>query len=178
MMVFSSPVSAPGVRARPSNENGPELFIYEELVNLYEQNPIPEELRRKLSHLLSTPFVSNEASARGVKPLKPSSRELGRFLRVVCWNIERGLEFEAVKRAFTDSEEFSLLLDEKKYPPGSRRRARVLDQVAMMKEADVIVLNEVDWGLKRTSYINVVEELASALDMNYISATPIFPKAK
>lgn len=36
-----------------------------------------------------------------------------------------------------------------------------------MKQADVIVLNEVDWGMKRTEYRNVAAELASALNMNY-----------
>lgn len=36
-----------------------------------------------------------------------------------------------------------------------------------MKTADVIVLNEVDWGMKRTEYRNVAAELAAALGMNY-----------
>jgi hypothetical protein len=36
-----------------------------------------------------------------------------------------------------------------------------------LKQADVIVLNEVDWGLKRTDYRNVAADLAAALRMNY-----------
>ena len=36
-----------------------------------------------------------------------------------------------------------------------------------MKQADVIVLNEVDFGMKRTDYRNVAADLASALGMNY-----------
>jgi endonuclease/exonuclease/phosphatase family metal-dependent hydrolase len=36
-----------------------------------------------------------------------------------------------------------------------------------MKQADVIVLNEVDWGMKRTDYRNVAADLATALRMNY-----------
>jgi endonuclease/exonuclease/phosphatase family metal-dependent hydrolase len=42
-----------------------------------------------------------------------------------------------------------------------------LQQIALMKLADVIVLNEVDFGMRRTDYRNVAEDLASALQMNY-----------
>jgi len=31
----------------------------------------------------------------------------------------------------------------------------------------VVVLNEVDWGLKRTNYRNVARDLALAMHMNY-----------
>jgi hypothetical protein len=51
----------------------------------------------------------------------------GSSLRVVTWNIERGL----------------------------------------LKSADMIVLNEVDWGLKRAGYRAVVQELGNALNMNW-----------
>ena len=37
----------------------------------------------------------------------------------------------------------------------------------MLSRADVIVLNEADWGVKRTDYRNVTRELAAALQMNY-----------
>jgi endonuclease/exonuclease/phosphatase family metal-dependent hydrolase len=153
--------------ARTAQQSAPELFAYEELVQLYEQEVPPEPLRRKLSRLLSTPFVNNEASARGARPLKPRSRQLGMFLRVVFWNIERGLEYKAIEAAFTDPAKFSLLLDKKKYPRGSRQRAALLQQVELMKRADVIVLNEADWGLKRTDYRNVAADLARAAKMNY-----------
>ena len=99
--------------------------------------------------------------------LEPRSRQLGTFLRVVFWNIERGLEYKAIEAAFTDPAKFSLLLDKKKYPRGSRQRATILQQVELMKQADVIVLNEADWGLKRTDYRNVVADLALAAKMNY-----------
>ena len=47
----------------------------------------------------------------------------------------------------------------------------ILEQVALMKQADVIVLNEVDWGLKRTDYRNVAADLASALGMIVLEAS-------
>jgi len=117
--------------------------------------------------LLTTPFISNAASTRGVQPLLPKTPKLGTFLRVVQWNIEEGIEYEAVSAAFTDSRRFVRLIDSSAYPPGSQDRKKILQQVALMKQADLIVLNEVDWGMKRTAYRNVAADLATALRMNY-----------
>ncbi|MFN2511669.1 MAG: endonuclease/exonuclease/phosphatase family protein [Pyrinomonadaceae bacterium] len=153
--------------ATVAQQRAPELLTYNELVQLYEQGTPPDVLQTKLRRLLTTPFVSNAASARGVKPLLPSTAKLGKFVRVVQWNIERGLEYDAIRSAFTDSANFAKLLNSTAYPRGSEPRKRVLQQVALMKQADVIVLNEVDWGMKRTEYRNVAADLAAALDMNY-----------
>src|ERR1044072_8630893 len=150
-----------------AQQQAPQLLAYDELVQLYEQESPPEALRDKLRRLLTTPFVSNAATARRVRPLLPSATKLGQFLRIVEWNIERGLEYDAVKLAFTDAANFARLIDSKAYPRGSEKRRRVLQQVALMKQADVIVLNEVDFGMRRTDYRNVAGDLAAALRMNY-----------
>ena len=88
----------------------PELFSYQELVQLYEQPTPNEALQRKLRALLNTPFVSNTATRRGVKPLRPSSPELGPFLRVAFWNIERGLQYEAIESALGGTRTYAALL--------------------------------------------------------------------
>lgn len=157
-------LTAPATRAQ---QQPPELFTYAELVQLYENKVVPEALRVKLDRLLTTPFISNAASARGVQPLLPSTPKLGKFLRVVQWNIEEGIEYEAISAAFSDPGRFAKLLDSSAYPAGSQDRKTILQQVALMKQADVIVLNEVDWGMKRTAYRNVAADLATALRMNY-----------
>jgi len=72
----------------------PELLTWDELITLYQSATPPPALAAKLRALLTTPFVSNAASEAGKKPLRPSTSELGPFLRVVQWNIERGLEFD------------------------------------------------------------------------------------
>lgn len=150
-----------------AQQQAPGLLTYDELVQLYEQEDPPEALHDKLRRLLTTPFVSNAATAGGVRPLLPSTAKLGPFLRVVEWNIERGLEYDAVRLAFTDAAGFARLIDSKAYPRGSEKQRRVLHQVALMKQADVVVLNEVDFGMRRTGYRNVAADLASALQMNY-----------
>lgn len=150
-----------------AQEQPPALFTYAELVQLYENKELPEALQVKLDRLLTTPFISNAASARGVQPLLPKTSKLGTFVRVVQWNIEEGIEYEAISAALSDSRRFAKLLDSSAYPRGSQDRKKILQQVALMKQADVIVLNEVDWGLKRTDYRNVAADLATALRMNY-----------
>ena len=157
-------VTASATRAQ---QQPPELFTYAELVQLYENENLPEALQVKLNRLLTTPFINNAASARGVQPLLPRTSKLGTFVRVVQWNIEEGLEYDAISAAFSNPGRFAKLLDSSAYPPGSQDRKKILQQVALMKQADVIVLNEVDWGMKRTDYRNVAADLATTLRMNY-----------
>ncbi len=145
----------------------PELFTYTELIQLYETPNLPESLQAKLDRLLRTPFVSNAASVRGGDLALPANPRLGTFVRVVQWNIERGIEYDAIKAALTDATQFARLIDPTAYPRHGNDRKQILQQVALLRQADVIVLNEVDWGLKRTNYRNIAAELASALHMNY-----------
>ena len=151
--------------ARPAAD--PHLFAHDELIQLYEQQPLAAPLDDKLRTLLTTPFINNEATERGVRPLQPPSAHIGRCLRVAQWNIERGLEFDALRAAFTDAAEFSSFVNREKYAPGTTAHALALEQVELLKQADVIILNEADWGIKRSGYRHVAAELARALNMNY-----------
>ena len=149
----------------PAQQSGPPLLAYDDLVTLYEKDVPPPELAARLQRLLTTPFVSNSAGVRG--PKAGSQDDLGkRFVRVATWNIERGVEFEAIKAALTNDQRFFRRL------PLASRSSRfvlneILDQAAKLSRADVIILNEADWGLKRTDYRYIAQELANALQMNY-----------
>ncbi|HWF88093.1 MAG TPA: endonuclease/exonuclease/phosphatase family protein [Pyrinomonadaceae bacterium] len=147
-------------------QQAPELFTYAELLQLYETQNLPNDLQAKLDRLLTTPFVSNAIATRGQVAL-PKTTKLGSFVRVAQWNIERGIDFDGIKAALSDANKFARMIDSTAHPRGSRDRKQILQQVALLKQADVIVLNEVDWGLKRTEYRNVAAELAAALRMNY-----------
>ena len=138
-------------------QSGPTLLTFNELVALYETDPPSPELTDKLNKLLNTPFVNNSTEPRAAK---------GDFLRVATWNIERGLEFEAIKAALTNDQRFFRRL--RPALRGSRfNLTSVLEQAAALSRADIVILNEVDWGLKRTDYRNVARELATAMQMNY-----------
>lgn len=68
-------------------------------------------------------------------PTRPPSRE---FVRIVSWNIERGLQF-----------------------------VKILDFLRDV-EADLLLLQEVDLNARRTHYRDVASELAQALSLNYV----------
>jgi endonuclease/exonuclease/phosphatase family metal-dependent hydrolase len=142
------------------------LFSYAELKTLYEQQPLSGSLESKLNRLLTTPFVDNSRAGNAPAQLSRSQR-LGEFLRVAQWNIERGLEYDAIEAAFTGEAAFEALLDPKEYPAGSEKRLEILEEARALRGADVIVLNEVDWGMKRTEYRNIAADLAARLGMNY-----------
>jgi endonuclease/exonuclease/phosphatase family metal-dependent hydrolase len=45
---------------------------------------------------------------------------------------------------------------------------KIPEEIENLKAADVWLLNEVDWGVKRTQYREVVRELAKTLNMNWV----------
>ncbi len=154
------------ISAKSDTPNSPELFSYTELKQLYDNEKLSLSLESKLNRLLRQPLVNN--SFRSNAPLSLTrSAQIGEFLRVVHWNIERGLEFEAIEAVFKGEKELLALLDNERFPPESDKRREILEQAALLRQADVIVLNEVDWGLKRTDYRNIAADLAERLGMNY-----------
>ncbi len=150
------PANADPLRSAP--------FSYSELTALYHRDELDGPLRAKLDAVLSTPFVRNSNSGR---VNLPRSKELGEYLRVFHWNIQRGIEFNAIRALLTSDAELKELLNHERFKPGSEALAKLLDEAAMLRAADVIVLNEVDVGMKRTGYRNIAADLADALGMNY-----------
>ena len=154
------------VQGQQAGTAGPTLLTYNELVALYESDPPPEELSGKLTTILRTPFVNNSAGVRAPRPVKISTSQ-DSMLRVATWNIERGLEFDAVKAALTNDQRFFRRLTPAMRGSGFNL-TEILEQAAALSSADIVILNEVDWGLKRTNYRNVAKELATSMQMNYV----------
>jgi endonuclease/exonuclease/phosphatase family metal-dependent hydrolase len=148
----------------------PPLLTYQELVTLGEQETIDPALAAKMQTLLTTPFVNNEAYFNGTKPLRPDIRGMGPSLRLVEWNIERGIELENIKLFMTDKQAFIAKAhsaaenDKGKGKVNDEELAAQFDEI---QSADVLVLNELDWGMKRSDYRAVVKELAETLKMNW-----------
>jgi len=153
---------------------------YQELLTLSEHEQIPPALNTRLTALLTTPFVNNEASYRDARPHRPVFDGIGGGVRLVQWNIERGLQLDNIKLAFTDSEAFVAKVKSSplKAPDGETRAKvsteeieKIRAEMKLLQAADVLVLNEVDWGMKRTDYRCVVCELGTALNMNWAWAS-------
>ena len=89
-------------RSQPS----PEVLTFDELVRLSSPEALPAELESKLARVLDTPIVDNAASRSGVTPHRPVVAGLGPTLRAAEWNIERGLQFDMIRLALSNSQEF------------------------------------------------------------------------
>ena len=153
-----------------THSSQPPLLNYEELVTLGQQETVDPALAAKLHTLLVTPFVNNEAYYSGIKPLRPDLKDLGPSLRLVQWNIERGLELDEIKLALTDKQAFLAKVHSQATDAKSKEKVKneeIIGEIDALQSADVIVLNEVDWGMKRTDYQVVVKELADTLKMNW-----------
>ena len=148
----------------------PEFLTYDELVKL-SANPHPGgALEKKAETLLNTPTLSNEAAFRGVRPKRPRDPRLGPILRIVQWNIEKSMKMQEAIWAFSDVKSFAKLIDTSRFGEGSKEYLEVLKQRALLEDADVIILQEMDIGMKRSEYRNAVKDLAEALNMNYVYA--------
>jgi endonuclease/exonuclease/phosphatase family metal-dependent hydrolase len=155
-------------------ESGPQLFSYDELVQLSLNQEMSPQLADKLRLITTTPFVNNEAYLGGARSRPLVDAKLGPSLRVAFWNIERGLELDDIELFLTDKSAFMAKVEEERAnakQDGKRIRPvdleKIPEEVEILKAADVWVLNEVDWGVKRTQYREVVRELAKTLDMNW-----------
>jgi endonuclease/exonuclease/phosphatase family metal-dependent hydrolase len=145
----------------------PEFLTFEELQAL-SANPYPTgRVRQKFEHLWTMPMISNEAYLAGARPHQPSSPQLGTFVRAVTWNIEQSRQMDQAIAAFTDEAAFARGLHPKKARPGSRRYRRALAERALLETADIILLQEMDIGVKRSGYRDAARDLAQALQMNY-----------
>ena len=142
----------------------PKLLSFGELVTLSNTDRPATPLAEKLDALLRSPFLSNAAA--GVKPHRPFVAGVGPVLRVASWNIERGLNFDLIRLALSDPDGFKTAalrrggLDPKK-------QGQIEQQLQTLRDADIVLLNEVDLGMKRTDYRDVARDLAQALGMNY-----------
>jgi endonuclease/exonuclease/phosphatase family metal-dependent hydrolase len=133
-----------------------------------------QELAAKLHVVTTTPFINNEAYLSGSRPRALEVKGLGPTLRVAFWNIERGLELDYIQMFLTDKDHFmAVVAEERKKAKENKKTVRKVDmegipqEIETLKAADVWVLNEVDWGVKRTQYREVVRELAETLHMNW-----------
>lgn len=124
----------------------PSLLSFGELVALSSTGHPQGPLGVRLDRLLTVPFVRNfrtydakqETVERNRTDFAPCQ-----FLRVVFWNIERGLSFEQIRAALSGPAEFERVAQMRSGMSDAQKR-RIDAQLSELKDADVVVLNEVD----------------------------------
>jgi endonuclease/exonuclease/phosphatase family metal-dependent hydrolase len=184
-IAFSSCVAQENSRPTPQADSlaerwqNPALLSFEDLVALASSAKPEGALAARFNALLNTPFVHSETVPGEIQPHRPNVTGLGIVVRVGQWNIERGLNFDLIRSALSDPSEFlRMTASEDGISPG--RRGIIESQLTRLQGVDVLVLNEADWGMKRTEYRDIARDLAAALHMNYaygvefVEVDPVF----
>jgi endonuclease/exonuclease/phosphatase family metal-dependent hydrolase len=152
--------------ASAERSQSPDLLSFEDLVALAATAKPTGALVVRVNTLLNTPFIQSGNLTENIQPHRPNVTGVGVVLRVGEWNIERGLNFSLIRSVLSDPDEFLRATANQKRM-GADRRETVESQLATLQDVDVLVLNEVDMGMKRTEYRDVARDLAAALHMNY-----------
>ena len=147
-------------------------FTFNELVKLSEEAEPEGDIKIKLNNHLSMVFIVN----RNFKDNLDKS-----FIKVAEWNIKRGFNVEAIKGILTNPDRYKV-----KYLSNVRKseRKNLLGEANDFANADIYCFSEVDIGMPRTKYKNIVQEIADTLGWNYAYATefvevgPLFQKQK
>jgi hypothetical protein len=131
----------------------PPFLSFHELKDLATVAKPEDSLAEKLNEILTTPFIGNVAAGKDVRPHRPTVQGLGTIVRAASWNIERGLNFDLIESALANPEQFQ-------HDSGYQNRAGnddevVRAQVRTLQDTDVLVLNEIDLGMKRTEYRDI-----------------------
>ena len=136
---------------------------FDNLVIFSQQKNLDPSLQAKLDAILATPVVKN-------RPALPATSGAPTSLRVTEWNIERGENLDAIQQMLQSPNAFleQAQRGKKKLSPAALAKLRA--QVKTVRQSDVLILNEVDIGVKRTDYRNVVDEMARSLGMSSVYA--------
>ncbi len=132
-------------------------ITFQEFTNLSNSKIQPEPTKSKVFMLLNTPFVENKNIKHRIK----KSTKIGPYIRVASWNLGRGHQLERIQKIFTSS---ASLIKELQDPEDFYT---VVEQLKLISNSDIIVLNEVDIGMPRTKYKNIVKEIAKAGGYNF-----------
>lgn len=148
----------------------PDFPTFEEL-KILSNDPSPKgALGEKIKKLWRTPVIDNEAYYSGAKPYKPTNPKLGTFMRVASWNIEKSMNVDKAIHLFTSDTAIKLMIDPEKALPGTEEYFEILEQKKRLLDIDVLLLQEMEVGIKRSKYKDAAKEIAKALNMNYAYA--------
>ncbi|MBI4395020.1 MAG: endonuclease/exonuclease/phosphatase family protein [Candidatus Omnitrophica bacterium] len=146
--------------------SAPEFLTFDELVSLSKDPNPTGPLAEKLKKLWTTPIISNEAYLSGTRAPTRVHPQLGPYVRMATWNIEKSFEIDRAITVFTDGAGYRNMIDPNKISSSSLYQT-ALHQQSLLADVDIIMFQEMDIGVKRSGYVNAPEKMAKALNMNY-----------
>jgi len=138
---------------------------FDDLVKLSKSQVYYGDLRSRLNYVLYNPVVDNSFGDKS-KIKVNNDKKIGDFVRVASWNIDRGFGLDYIKMLFSSPDEMMKKISNPKVD-----KDKVKEQIEILRNSDIILLNEVDIGMPRTGYKNIVGELAKTLGYNYAFGT-------
>ncbi len=101
--------------------------------------------------------------------LKEDPKTSRKYFRVTHWNINRGYNLDLITKAMNNSDDF-IENDLKDGDLDTKDRERIMQDIQLLRDTDVFLLNEVDIGIQRTDYRNILEEFSRLVKGNYVYA--------
>lgn len=144
-----------GTRYNQLAQGQEKIFLnYNDLVQLSQTGTPQGDLFTKLQAQLYTPVVKQPPSSAGLL----YEKNIGDYFKVAHWNIERGFNADQIEKILNNDLALLVSNDQKK-------------EISALKDASVIILNEVDYGVPRTNYKNIAGILAMSLGYGYVFGT-------
>ncbi|HVF30788.1 MAG TPA: endonuclease/exonuclease/phosphatase family protein [Pyrinomonadaceae bacterium] len=138
-------VSDPGVLDHDLARHFPELLKFESTPDL-QASELWKTIRPEVERILDAVVVQSAGFGSSVATKRAEARTQN-SIAALAWNIERGNVFEGIVDALANHEE--------------------------LKDKDVMLLTELDYGMARSGNRFVAREIAGALGMNYAFA-PVY----
>ncbi len=133
---------------------------YSDLIELSKTEKPHEELLQKLQNQLNT-VTTHQPPEPEQHFLK--DKRIGDFFRVGSWNIERGFNVDLIEKILIYPRTWNLSVTNIDKDDN--------DELLTLSNAPIIILNEVDIGIPRTNYENIISRLASITNSGYVFGT-------
>lgn len=143
------------------NQNIFDTLSFQDLAVLSKGDEVDKALQAKIDYVLYNVAVDNTISKDS--SIKNNNKVIGDFIRVASWNIERGMHLDDIIKVFNKPE----ILYKRIEKENPKMANRVKNQIRALRKADIITLTEVDVGMPRTNYRNIIEDFANAIGYNY-----------
>ncbi len=137
------------------------VFSFNEYVQLSNSLNVNKNLKTKVETALKTVVTDNSISKN---PYQNQN-----YIKVSSWNIDGGGSLEQIQSFFSKQTPLTNYLSQSTITDYDKLSA-IQAQIQNLVDSDIIILNDVDWGMPRSGYKNVAAELACSAGYNYAFA--------